>query len=59
MSAMTSPVKCRPVAIPGRLYATVTAPIVSGMCSALGYYSSRWRLMVHLSLRSQRSFADS
>ena len=38
MFAMTSPVKCRPVGIPGRLYAMVTAPIVSGICSALGRF---------------------
>ena len=31
ISATTSPVSLRPVSIPGRLYATVIAPMVSGM----------------------------
>ena len=36
MSAKTGPVRCRPVAIPGKLYATVIAPIDSIMWSVLG-----------------------
>lgn len=37
---MTSPVKCRPVGTPGRLYAMVTAPMVSGICNAFGMFAA-------------------
>jgi hypothetical protein len=38
MSAITFPVKLSPVEIPSRLYATATAPAVSGMWSVFGAF---------------------
>ena len=40
MSAMTCPVSFSPEDTPGRLYAIVTAPIVSGMWSAFGAFAA-------------------
>jgi hypothetical protein len=40
MSAITCPVNFSPEDTPGMLYATVTAPIVSGMCNAFVMFAA-------------------